>query len=52
MWNSENLGSDLEGLTMGIVTRGLGWSATEVRAFTVDVRKEMRDSRIHAYFPM
>ncbi|KAL3419538.1 methyltransferase domain-containing protein [Phlyctema vagabunda] len=50
MWNHENIAGSLSGLTMAMYTRGLGWTAEEVEVFCTEVRKEMRDTKIHAYF--
>lgn len=52
MWNHENIVPSLEGITMGLFTRVLGWEKQEVEVFLVDVRKEMKDTKIHAYFPI
>ena len=52
MWNHENITPALEGLSMGMFTRVLGWQREEVEVFLADVRKEMKDTRIHVYFPM
>jgi hypothetical protein len=37
---------------MALFTRGLGWDATDVEVFLVDVRKSMRDKNVHAWWPM
>ncbi|QSZ36467.1 hypothetical protein DSL72_006346 [Monilinia vaccinii-corymbosi] len=50
MWNLENLTSGLMGLSVGVFTRILGWTVEELAVFLVDVRKEMRDTSIHAYW--
>lgn len=52
MWNHENVTPALEGLTLGMFTRVLGWQREEVEVFLADVRRDMRDLRIHAYFPI
>jgi hypothetical protein len=52
VWMLENFTSDLSGLSMALYTRGLGWTAEEVEAFLVDVRKSMRDKSVHVYYPM
>ena len=52
MWNHENISGGLESLSLGLFTRCLGWSKEEVEVFLVDVRKEMKDTKIHAYYPM
>jgi hypothetical protein len=51
-WCLANLDGGLEGITMAHFTRGLGWRAEDVIAFCAMVRKEMRDPKIHAYWPM
>jgi hypothetical protein len=52
MWTLENAYPQLEGISMAIFTRFQGWSREEVEVFVVDVRKEMKDTRIHIYWPM
>lgn len=52
MWNLENLANGLSGLSMATFTRLLGWTVDEVEVFLVDVRREIRDTKIHAYWPM
>ncbi|KAF4456668.1 hypothetical protein F53441_1224 [Fusarium austroafricanum] len=47
-----NINSGLEGLTLGLFTRFLGWSADEVRVFCSAMRKQLRDRSIHAYIPV
>jgi len=42
----------LEGYSMALLTRGLGMSNEEVQVFLADVRKDMKNPRIHAYWPM
>lgn len=39
----------LEGLSLGLFTRYLNWSADEVRAYLVDVRKELKSTGPHGY---
>ncbi|KAE9373651.1 S-adenosyl-L-methionine-dependent methyltransferase [Stipitochalara longipes BDJ] len=50
MWMYENFSGGVQGLSMALFTRGLGWSAQEVEAFLVDVRKDMKDTKIHGYY--
>ncbi|KFY08924.1 hypothetical protein V492_05788 [Pseudogymnoascus sp. VKM F-4246] len=50
-WEMENLLSNLEGMTMRVYQKALGWTAEEVSVFLVGVRKEIRDRSIHAYWP-
>lgn len=52
MWALENISAGLQGLSLALFTRGLGWSAEELEVFLVDVRKDMRNNRIHSYWPM
>lgn len=51
-WKNENTGAALEALTLAPFTRGLGWTFDEVTIFLVDVRRELNDPNIHAYWPM
>ncbi|ETS84182.1 hypothetical protein PFICI_02207 [Pestalotiopsis fici W106-1] len=37
------------GLTMTVLTKGLGWSSEEVEVLLADVRRDMSDKNIHAY---
>jgi hypothetical protein len=50
-WEMENLLSSLEGMTMRLFQKGLGWSAEEVSVFLVNVRKEIKNRNYHAYWP-
>jgi hypothetical protein len=52
MWQLENVTSGLEGFSMAMFTRVLGWTKPEVDVFLVDVRKEMKDMKIHVYWNM
>ncbi len=51
-WNHENIAGAVYGLSVALFTRGLAWSVKELEAFLVGVRKEMKDPKIHAYFPL
>jgi hypothetical protein len=51
-WNLENTTSGLEGFSMAPFTRTLGWTKQDVEVFSACVRNEMKDKRIHAYWPM
>ncbi|RMJ02372.1 hypothetical protein CDV36_015362 [Fusarium kuroshium] len=51
-WTCENLTSGLEGLLLALLTRFLGWTPEEVIAFCALVRKQLRDTSIHAYIPV
>ncbi|KGY14470.1 hypothetical protein PABG_12670 [Paracoccidioides brasiliensis Pb03] len=52
LWTLANIGSSLEGLCMALMTRGLDWSKERVLAFLVDVRKDLHNTKIHAYWPI
>jgi hypothetical protein len=52
MWTHENIAKSVYGLTAALFTRALGWTIQEVEVFLVDVRKEMSDTKIHAWVPM
>jgi hypothetical protein len=52
VWYHENVTRSLYGLRVALFTRGLGWTLAELELFLADVRKEMSDTRIHAWVPM
>ncbi|KAM0816049.1 hypothetical protein AB5N19_01850 [Seiridium cardinale] len=37
------------GLTMSVLTKGMGWATEEVEVLLADVRKDMSDKDVHAY---
>lgn len=51
-WGFANLDGGLEGLTLGLFTRALKWTREETLVFCAEVRKQLRDPKIHAYLPM
>jgi hypothetical protein len=52
MWTQENFVTGLEAMSLVLFTRGLGWSYDEVLVFVARVRADMRDGKIHAYWPI
>lgn len=44
--------SGLEAISLGLFTRVLGWSREEVDVFLIDVRKDIKNTKIHCYYPM
>lgn len=48
-WTFANLDGGLEGLTLALFTRALGWTREETVVFCSRVRAQLRDPRIHAY---
>lgn len=51
-WNLVNMLDGLEGYSMALLTRAHGMSVEEVQVFLADVRRDMKDTRIHSYWPM
>jgi hypothetical protein len=52
MWNCENLLLELTRFMMATFMRVLGWTSDQVEVFVVDVRKEMKDTKIYARWNM
>jgi hypothetical protein len=46
------MGGGLSGLSVAVFTRVLGWSIEELELFLVEVKRDMKDTKIHSYFPM
>lgn len=51
-WNLVNSLDGLQGYSMALMTRVLGMSTEEVEMLLMDVRKDMKSRKIHAYWPM
>ncbi|KAK2765305.1 methyltransferase domain-containing protein [Colletotrichum kahawae] len=51
MWNHDQTLMGLEAFSMAPLTRALDWTPAEVNAFLIDVRKDLKDRGIHAYWP-
>lgn len=57
MWVYENTLEGLHALSAAIFMRpkdegGLGWSEVEVEVLLAGVRNDLRNTNIHAYWPM
>lgn len=52
VWGHEVSTMNLTGMSIALFTRGLGWSADEVEVFLAKVRKDMKNPKIHSYWPM
>lgn len=52
MWRCEMLTTGISGISMALFTRGLGWTSEQVEVFLVDVKKEIKNTEIHAYIPL
>ncbi|KAM5349786.1 hypothetical protein ACJ41O_006291 [Fusarium nematophilum] len=50
LWTLANIEGNLEGITTALLARGLELSQEEILAFIADVRAEMRNPRVHAYW--
>ena len=49
LWTLANALDGVEGFTMAMFTRVLGWDSAEVQSFLVDVRKDFKNKGIHSY---
>ncbi|KIW30060.1 uncharacterized protein PV07_05837 [Cladophialophora immunda] len=52
VWTYHNFTTSLSGISLALFTRGLAWTADELEAFLIDVRKDMRNTRYHAFWPI
>ena len=52
MWQNENMCYGIEGFSLALFTRILGWKKEEVDVFLMKVRRDIRDRSIHSYLPM
>jgi hypothetical protein len=48
----ENFIRGLEGMSLRIFEKGLGWSAQETSVFCAQVRNDIRNQRFHSYYPL
>ena len=51
-WMRADLLAGLQGMSMAIMTRGLGMTPAEVEAHLVNVKMEIESNKLHAYFPV
>lgn len=49
-WAMENFTWGCESMSLAIFTRVLGWSIDEVRVLMAQVRKDLKNRKIHAYW--
>jgi len=52
IWQGENLAYGIEGFSLALFTRILGWEKTEVDVFLERVKSDIKDRKIHSYLPM
>ncbi|OLN87588.1 Trans-aconitate 2-methyltransferase 10 [Colletotrichum chlorophyti] len=48
-WNYDNFATGIEGFLMAPLTRALNWTPEEVTVFSMEVRREFKDPRVHSY---
>lgn len=51
-WNQVNIIEGLEAFCLALLTRGLGWRKEEVDILVAKTTSDLRNRRIHAYFPL
>jgi SAM-dependent methyltransferase len=51
-WNEANIQRGLEGLSRQLFLKVLGWGKDELDVFLARVRHDIRNRRIHAYWPL
>jgi len=49
-FESINMTTGIQGLTMMLFTRTLGWTREQVELFLMDVRKDVKNRNIHSYY--
>ena len=52
MWQNENFCTGIEGFTLALFTRIMGWTKEEVDIYLMKVRADLKDRSIHSYLPM
>ncbi|KAL0939160.1 methyltransferase domain-containing protein [Colletotrichum truncatum] len=52
IWNNENMMAGLEAFSMAPLTRAHEWTREEVNVFLIDVRKDIHNRDVHAYWPI
>ena len=51
-WNIVQIEDGLEGFTLRLFTQFLGWKSEEVQVLLANVRKDLRNPKIHAQFDL
>lgn len=51
-WNYENLAPNFEAFLMAPLTRALGWTKEEVIILAMEIRQDLGNKNIHAYYNM
>jgi len=50
-FEQDNLVGNLDGISMRVFQKGLGWTADETSVFLAGVRKDIRNRKFHSYYP-
>ncbi|TLD15993.1 uncharacterized protein PgNI_01902 [Pyricularia grisea] len=50
LYTHENIMQGLQALSLALYTRALNWTAEELEVFLVDVRRDLKNRNIHAYW--
>ena len=51
-WTYENIVQGVQALSLALFTRALDWKPEQLEVFLSDVRKDLRNRNIHAYWKM
>ena len=51
-WTYENIMEGMEGFSLSLLSKELGWTKEEIDVFLIDVRRDLRDRSIHAYMSL
>ena len=51
-WQYHNILEGMQAISMAPLTRSLGWSPQDVELFLMEVRKDLKNRKIHAYLPV
>lgn len=52
LWTLANISGNLDSISNALFSYGLGMTQDEIDAFLVGVRRDLKDRRIHAYWPV
>ncbi|KAG0652168.1 putative methyltransferase [Hyphodiscus hymeniophilus] len=52
LWQGENLAYGIEGFSLALFTRILGWTKEEVDVFLMKVKSDIKDRSVHSYLPI
>ena len=52
LWVTDNMSKAVEALTLHLFTNVLGWSVEETQNLCEEVKADLQNRRIHAYWPV